>query len=197
MISPARFQFIHRNISRHISLTKSEAEYFRSILTHRTVRRRHFLVEAGEPCRFEHYVLKGCLRSFIMDRDGFEHVLQFAIEDWWTSDLSSLLTGAPATQTIEALEDTEVLMLERQAYDDLCERVPAFNKLFRILLQNAYVAHERRILGIIGQTAEERYEDFITRYPALVQRIPQKHIAAYLGITPEFLSRIRGKRAKR
>lgn len=191
MIPESKFRLLLTNVSRHISLTRQEADIFRSLLTYRRLRKRQFLVQEGDVCRYESYVLKGCLRAYYIDRNGFEYTTMFAIEDWWISDLESLLKQTPATLNIEALEDTELLQIERAAHDTLLERVPKFERLFRLLLQNAYVAHQRRILGIISQSAQERYREFLQRYPQFVQRIPQKHIAGYLGITPEFLSRLR------
>lgn len=194
-VPDSKFNVILRNVSRHITLTKGEAEIFRSLLTYRRYRKRQFVLQEGDVCRQENYVLGGCLRAYHIDRDGFEHVTQFGIEDWWISDLDSFITQTPATLTIDALEDTEVLQIDPPSLEQLYERVPKFERFFRILLQNSFVAHQRRILDIIARTAEERYEDFALRYPAFLQRIPQKHIAAYLGITPEFLSRIRRKKS--
>ena len=194
-VPDSKFNIILRNVSRHITLTKSEAEIFRSLLTYRRYRKRQYVLQEGNVCRQENYVLSGSLRAYHIDRDGFEHVTLFAIEDWWISDLGSILTQTPATLNIDALEDTEVLQIDPPSLDTLYEKVPKFERFFRILLQNAFVVHQRRILDIIARTAEERYEDFSGRYPAFLQRIPQKHIAAYLGITPEFLSRIRRKKS--
>ncbi len=194
-VPDSKFNVILRNVSRHITLTKGEAEIFRSLLTYRRYRKRQFVLQEGDICRQENYILRGCLRAYHIDRDGFEHVTMFGIEDWWISDLGSLITQTPAALTIDALEDTEVLQIDQASLEQLYQRVPKFERFFRILLQNSFVAHQRRILDIIARTAEERYEDFALRYPVFLQRIPQKHIAAYLGITPEFLSRIRRKKS--
>ncbi|MCI0705968.1 MAG: Crp/Fnr family transcriptional regulator [Ignavibacteriae bacterium] len=193
MVSAEKFDILRRHISRHIALTVEEAEVLRSLFTVRRIRRRQYLLQEGDVSHYESYVLSGCLRAYVVDNEGFEHVLQFAIEDWWIGDMASFITGEPATLAIDALEDSEVLQLEKGAQEELYARVPTFDRFFRMLLQNAFVAHQRRILGIIAQTAEQRYLDFVTRYPKLVQRIPQKHIASYLGMTPEFLSRMRSE----
>lgn len=193
MIPPSKFNIILRNISRHIQLTDAEAEFFRSLLTLRKFRRRQFLLHAGDVCRHEMYVLRGCLRGFYDGPDGSEHTTVLAAEDWWISDLESLLRKTPATMSIEALEETEVIQLEQSAHDLLYQRNQKFDRFFRILLQNAFIAHQRRILSIISLPAEQRYRDFVERYPQFARRVPQKHIASYLGITPEFLSRIRRK----
>lgn len=196
-IPDSKFNVILRNLSRHITLTPDEAGTFRSLLTYRRYRRRQYVLQEGDVCRHENYVLSGCLRAYSIDRDGFEHVMMFAIEDWWISDLDSLLTQRPSNLAIDALEDTEVLQIDPPSIEQLYRHVPKFERFFRILLQNAFVAHQRRIHDIIARTAEERFDDFAARHPAFLQRIPQKHIAAYLGITPEFLSRIRKKKAAR
>lgn len=196
MVPRSKFNIILRNVSRHISLTDRESAYFQSLLFHRRIRKRQYLLQAGEVCLYESFVIQGCLRGYYVDREGFEHTTYFAMEDWWISDLESLIKKTPATMNIEALEDTEVLQIEQSAHELLCERVPKFERLFRLLLQNAYVAHQNRILAIISRPADQRYAEFVERYPKFVQRIPQKHIASYLGVTPEFLSRIRRQRVK-
>lgn len=185
------FDLILKNIYKHIELTPAEEELFVANLKHRKIRRRYFLVQAGDFCRTEYFVTKGCFRAFATDKDGNDHVVMFAIEDWWISDLQSYITGMPATLTIEALEDSEVLCIEKDDLNRMFDEIPALNKLFRILLQNAFVAHQQRILSTISSTAEERYAMFIKKYAELEQRISQHHIASYLGVSPETLSRIR------
>jgi CRP-like cAMP-binding protein len=201
MITASKFNIILRNVSRTINLTDREVEYFKSVLSHRRLQRRQYLLQAGDVCRYESYIVDGCLRGYHFDREGSEHTTFLAVEDWWISDLESFIRKTPATMTIKALEDTEVLQIEQSAFEALCRQVPKFERLFRLLLQNAFIAHQRRILAIISQSAEERYQEFLERYPQIAQRVPQKHIASYLGVTPEFLSRIRrdlsGKRSKR
>jgi CRP-like cAMP-binding protein len=121
----------------------------------------------------------------------------FGVEDWWVGDLYSFLTQTPSTYFIQALETTEVLQINKAQLDELYERVPKFERFFRILLQNAFIAQQNRINQNLSFTAEQRYLDFITKYPHLEQRIPQKHVAAYLGMTPVFLSMLRKKIASR
>ena len=179
------------NISRHIQLTDDEVEYFKSILHHRTLRKRQYLLQAGDVCRFENFVNKGCLRAYTVDDKGEEHIAMFGIEGWWISDLYSFHTGAPAKQHIDALEDSEVFSIEKNDLEKLYLRVPRFDRFFRVLLQNAFVANQNRILASISQTAEEQYLAFVKKYPSLEQRVPQHQIASYLGITPETISRIR------
>ena len=184
-------ELILRNVSRHVALNGEEEQYFRSILKIRTLRKRQYLLQAGDVCHFETFVNRGCLRAFTTNNKGEEHTAMFAIEDWWISDLFSFLTGTPASQHIEALEETEVTMIEKNDLENLYLKVPKFDRFMRIILQNAFVANQQRVLASISQTAEEKYLNFIKKYPAMEQRIPQHQIASYLGITPETISRIR------
>lgn len=188
------YDLILRNIGKHIQLTKAEEDHFKSILKHRVLRKRQYLLQAGDVCRYENYVIKGCLRAYTVGNKGEEHIAMFGMEDWWISDLYSFLTETPATQHIDALEDSEVFSMEKKDLENLYKEVPKFDRLMRILLQNAFVANQNRILASISQTAEEQYLAFIQKYPSLEQRVPQHQIASYLGITPETISRIRKQR---
>src|SRR5687768_7111391 len=184
-------ELILKNIKRHILLTPKEEDHFKTFLKQRVLRKRYFLVQAGDFCRSEHFVIKGCFRAFATDKDGNDHNIMFAMEDWWISDMQSYLTGMPATLNIEALEDSEIIYIDKPDLDRIFEEIPSFNTFFRILLQNAFIAQQHRILSTISNTAEERYAMFIKKYSQLEQRIPQHHIASYLGVSPETLSRIR------
>ncbi len=190
------FDLLLQNVARHIQLEPEESRFFISLLKVRHLKKKEFLLRAGEVCRYEIFVLKGCLRNYFLDDKGDEHILQFSVEDWWTSDLYSLLTRTPATQFIDALEDSTVAMLEQDDLERLYRQVPKFERFFRIMFQNAFVAQQQRILQNIGSAGEERYLSFRKKYPALELRLPQHQIASFLGITPEFLSKIRGKLAK-
>ena len=185
------FESIIQNISRHIKLNEAETSFFISLLKYRTIRKRQFLLKSGEISRCETFVVKGLLRNYTVDKSGYEHVAMFAMEDWWVSDLYSFLTQTPGNQFIDALEDTDVIQIDKSDIEKLYIEVPKFERLFRILLQNAYVAHQQRILSSISLTAEEQYLAFIRKYPSLEQRVPQHQVASYLGITPETISRIR------
>jgi CRP-like cAMP-binding protein len=191
------YDLILANLSKHIQLTDQEIQFFTSILKHRKIRKRQYLLQAGDINPYENFVIKGCLRAFTVDAEGEEHIVMFGLEGWWISDMYSFLTNTPATQHIDALEDSEVLSIEKSDLEKLYEQVPKFNKFFLKLLQNAFVAHQKRILSKNSQTAEEQYLEFITKYPAIEQRVPQSQIASYLGITPETISRIRRQQAQR
>ena len=190
------FDLLLQNVARHIHLEPEEVQIFTSIPQVRRLKKKEFLLRAGEVCRYESFVLKGCLRNYYLDDKGDEHILQFSVEDWWTSDLYSLLTQTPATQFIDALEDSSVALFDKDDLERLYHQVPKFERFFRIMLQNAFIAQQQRILQNIGSTGEERYLAFRKKYPSLEQRLPQHQIASFLGITPEFLSKIRGKLAK-
>ncbi|WP_276372613.1 Crp/Fnr family transcriptional regulator [Chryseolinea sp. H1M3-3] len=185
------YDLILSNVSKHIHLTREETSLFISVLKHRRIRKRQYLLQAGDINQYENFVTKGCLRAYTVDAQGQEHIAMFGLEGWWISDLYSFLTNTPATQHIDALEDSEVFSIEKSDLDRLYDQVPKFNRFFLKLLQNAFVAHQRRILASISQTAEEQYLDFISRYPSIEQRVPQSQIASYLGLSPETISRIR------
>jgi CRP/FNR family cyclic AMP-dependent transcriptional regulator len=188
------YAFIIAHVQKRVELSPAEQRQFTSLLQVRKLLRRQFLVQAGEVCKYESFVVKGCLRSFYQDTKGNEHTLHFAIEDWWISDFSSFLTGAPAQRHVEALEPCTVLQIDKPGLEQLYQEVPAFERFFRLLHQQACLAQDQRILNGISLTGAERYEAFVGKYPALVQRIPQKYLASYLGITPVFLSQIRSRK---
>jgi CRP-like cAMP-binding protein len=188
------YEQILSNISKHIQLTDAEQTFFISLLKPRKLRKKQYLLQAGEVSRFEHFVSRGLLRAYTIDNKGQERIAMFAMEGWWVSDLYSFLTNTPATQHIDALEDAEVLSIEKPDLEKLYVEVPKFERFFRILLSNAFVANQQRVLATISQSAEEQYLAFIKKYPSLEQRIPQHQIASFLGITPETISRIRRQR---
>jgi CRP-like cAMP-binding protein len=185
------YNLILSNIERHIRLTETEKNFFISKLKHRKYRKKQYVLQAGDVARHDNFVIKGLLRAYTVDDKGQEHIAMFAMEGWWTSDLYSFLTETPATQNIDALEDSEVLSIEKPDLETLYHEIPKFERFFRIILQNAFIANQQRVLGSISQTAEEQYLAFIKKYPSLEQRIPQHQIASFLGITPETISRIR------
>ncbi|MGV3596310.1 MAG: Crp/Fnr family transcriptional regulator [Bacteroidota bacterium] len=185
------YPLLEAGLSRHIQLTDEEKELLWQSVTLRKYRKRQYVLQAGDVCRHENFVVSGCLRAYYVDDAGTEHIIMFAVEDWWTSDLLSFLTQTPAQLNIDALEDAEVLQIERSALEALYHKIPKLERFFRIMMQNAFIAQQQRILFNISKTAKERYLYFIEKYPKLEQRLPQHQIAAYLGITPEFLSQIR------
>jgi CRP-like cAMP-binding protein len=188
---------ILKNISRHVDLDRREIDYFLSLLRSREIARKEFLLRAGEVCRYETFVLKGCLRTYSIDDNGQEHILGFAIENWWVGDLFSFLTQSPARYFIDALENSAVIQIDKHDLDKLYTEVPKFERFFRILFQNAFISWQDRTNQNLAESAEQRYLHFIDKYPDLEARIPQKHVAAYLGITPVFLSMLRRRRMQK
>lgn len=186
-------ELLLKNIARHIHLDKEEINFFFSLLSSRTLKKKEFLLRQGDVCKTENFIVKGCVRMYSIDEAGLEHIVMFGVEGWWTSDLFSFLTGTVSDYYIDALEETELFQISKPDLDKLYERVPKFERFFRLLLQNAFIALQKRINQNLSFSAEQRYIDFITKYPQMEQRIPQKQVAAYLGITPVFLSMLRKK----
>lgn len=188
------YERILQNLSRFIRLSPEEISIFTSAIKVRQLRKRQYLLQPGDVMRYECFVTEGCLRQYYIDDKGVEHTLMFAFEDWWAGDMYSFLSGQPSKYTVEALEDSTLLLIERQRLEELYDEIPQLNRFYRILLQNAYIAMSDRISQTLTMTAEERYYAFLQRYPHFEQRLSLKHIASYLGITPESLSRIRNQR---
>ncbi len=182
-----------KNISKHISLTDEEMSYLTGLMLCRHVAKKQFLLKEGQVAKNISYVNSGALRAYYTDKDGNENIIMFAINDWWVTDIYSFTTGQPALLSIEAMENSMVYDLSKTNLEELFTTVPKFERFFRIIMQNSYVREQLRSIQNLSISAEERYINFVTKYPQFVQRVPQKQIASYLGITPEFLSAIRKK----
>jgi len=189
------FKSILAAIEKHITLDDVERAALLSSLESRSLKSGDVIARSGEQTQHFIFVNIGCLMTFFTDTDGVEHVLQFATASWWTGDLDSFYKHTKSCYTTRALVDSEVFLLTLPAFESLLERVPKLEKYFRILFQNSLVTHGRRITEINSYTAEERYEAFREKYPTLEQFVPQKYIASYLGVTPEFLSKVRRRLA--
>jgi CRP-like cAMP-binding protein len=178
------------NISRHITLTGEEQEYFISLLHERKLKKKQFLNQEGEVTKGPAFVSEGLLRGYSMDSNGFEHVLQFAPPGWWIGDMNSYIRQQPGTLYIDALEDSTVLWMWKSDLESLYSKVPKFERFFRILTENSLAAHQTRLVGVLSLPAIERYASFCQLYPSLIECLPQKQIASYIGVTPEFLSKM-------
>ncbi len=187
---------IIQNVSKHIALDKEELSYFTSLLTKREFRRKEFVLKEAQPCTAINYVQEGVLRAFHCDRDTNESIIMFAISDWWITDMYSFTTDQPSILNIDALENSTVFQLQKMDLEKLYTKVPKFEKFFRIIMQNAYVREQLRVIQNLSMSAEERHNNFLKKYPQFASRVPLKQIASYLGITPEFLSVLRKKTAK-
>ena len=185
------FELLYQKIKTIIPLTEEEFDYCRSRFVPKKLRKRQYLLQEGDVCRYQAFVEKGMLRSYTTDEKGAEHILQFASEGWWIADLSSYLTGEPSRFHIEALEEAELLLLSRPHWEELMQKVPKLEHYFRILVQNHLVATQKRLMQSLSETAEEKYVQFTHTYPECLQRVPQHMIASYLGVTRETLSRLR------
>jgi len=185
------FELLRAHIEKRIHLTEDEFTLSTRYFTPKKLKRRQFLFQEGDVCRHFAFVNSGCLREYTIDQKGNEHILQFAVKDWWISDLHSFLSGLPSTHNTDALQDSDVLLLEKTAREALLEAVPKIERFFRLLLEANYIATHKRVNEALSASAEERYLTFIQTYPQLAEQIPQNQIASYLGITPQSLSRIR------
>jgi len=184
------------NIAKHIVLDKTEVEYFLSLLQTKELKKKDYLLKAGEPCTTFNYVNTGTLRAFYQDSHDKEATIMFAVNDWWITDMPCFVSQNPAMISIEAITESNILQLTKEDMESLYIKVPKFERFFRILMQNAYIREQLRTLQNLSLPAEVRYTNFIKKYPTIIKQVPQKNIASYLGITPEFLSVIRNKVSK-
>ena len=187
------FDLLLSNISKRISLTEREIEFFSSLVKEKSLTSGAFLLREGEVCKFETFVVKGCLKSYYHDDHGAEHVLDFLVEEWWADDLFSFLTQTASKSSIKAIEDSEVLQISKNDLEILYQKIPAFERFFRLLFQSAYIAQKEQINLILSTPAEKRYKFFLKKKPYANKRFVQKDIASYLGITPQFFSTLKKK----
>ena len=185
------FSLLRAHIEKRIHLTDEEFNACTKFFKPKKIRKYQYLLNEGDVCKRIVFVNSGCLREYTIDNKGAEHIIQFAVADWWVSDLHSFITGLPATHNIDALQDSEVLLLDKSSRDKLLDACPKMERFFRMLLESNYVATHQRVEDSLSETAEERYLKFIKTYPRLFELIPQNQVASYLGITPQSLSRIR------
>ena len=188
--------FFFENIENIILLSEDDKNLLESLVEIVSFKSHEMILEEGKICKYEYYVLKGCLRSFYLDKNGMEHTTLFAVEGWWTGNLRSFVKSIPSDFSIQASEKSMVMRIQKRNIETLYVEIPQFERYFRILLQNRLLATQDRVSKHLSSTAFERYVQFITKYPKLEQRVPAKHIASYLGITPTYLSRLRKKRVK-
>jgi len=184
-------------LRQRIPLSDSEADWIRSLSSLKKLRKRQYLLQEGDVWIYNAFVSRGCLRSYAVDDKGQEHVIGFAVENWWIGDRESLLSGLPSRFNIDAIEDSEVVLIKNDNFDLISQQIPAFKDMVNTILQKSFVVSQNRIHAAISYSAEEKYLNFIRQYPAFAQRIPQSMVASFLGITPETLSRIRNQLTKK
>ena len=193
MIFKESHHLILKNVARFIDLTELEKQKYVSLLTEINVKRKEFLLLAGDVTTYEYFITKGCLKVYTLDEDGAPHISMFAIEDYWTGDISSFMSKEPSRYFIKATEDSELLGITRANYDILFQEIPKFERFYRILYQRSLISYIKRSNHGISLAAEKRYLNFKTKYPQIINRITQKDLAAYIGVTPEFMSKIISK----
>jgi CRP/FNR family transcriptional regulator, anaerobic regulatory protein len=179
-----------------LPLSNEEKELVKEKFHHRLYRKRQYVLQEGDICTYINFVVRGCLRMYKIDDQGNTHILQFAAENYWINDLGSFHKLKPSALNIDALEDTVVLQITRDDMIALYTQAPKFDRIFRVLMENTFVRLQQRLLQTISSTAEDRYKSFLEVYPHLANRLAQVQIAAFLGITPEFLSRLRNRLSK-
>lgn len=186
-----------KNIGKHISLTAKEEAFVLSLIRRKSLKRKDFLQRQGEACQSIYFVNTGSLRCYYEGPDQKESTIMFAFADWWITDMRCFIQEIPSDTHIQALEESEVGEISKDSFDQLFKEIPKFERLFRILMQNAYIREQSRMLEHLTCSAEARYQKYIAKYPQIEQLVSQKHIASYLGITPEFLSFTKKKAQER
>ncbi len=184
-------ELLLQSIEKHVQLNAQEQHRILLAFTSQQLKKRDYFLRAGEVCKQVAFVLNGCLRSYAIDEQGFEHNLQFAPEGWWITDMNSIIHGAVARLNIDAIEDTQALLLSRDQQDRLLKEVPKMERFFRIISEKSMAGSHKRLIDQVSVNAQTRYLNFCEQYPGLIQRLPQKQIASYIGVTPEFLSKLK------
>jgi CRP-like cAMP-binding protein len=187
------FEVLFAYFERNFTLSPDEIALMKKLFLSKELRKGEFLLREGEISRYGSFVCKGFLRSYVVDNKGKEHIIQFAPENWWISAKPGATPDSPSTVFIDAIEDSNILLLDSMGHTTLMEKIPAYAASFHAGIQKRGEAKEQRIVHSLSATAEERYHDFLKTYPSIAQRVPQHMLASYLGITPETLSRIRRK----
>jgi len=185
-----------QHIAQHITLTEEEQAFFLPLLQTKKLKRRQFLNQEGDITKGPVFVIKGILRNYSLDAHGLEHVIQFAPPGWWIGDMDSLIKQTPGILFCDALENSEVLWLWKSDLDKLYSKVPKFERFFRILAENSIATYQSRLISILSLPAADRYASFCQQYPSLIDSLPQRQVASYIGVTPEFLSKMLNSPAK-
>ena len=191
------YEVFKEYLDSRISLTEEQHEWIRSFSVTKKLRKKQYLLQEGDVWKYHAFVSKGLVRTYSIDEKGLEHVIAFAMENWWTGDRESLLSGRPSRFNIDAIEDSEIILFEKQKFESICREIPAFNDMVNAIIDRSFVASQTRINDSISCPVEEKYKNFVEKYPFFAARVPQNMIASYLGITRETLSRIRSKTSKK
>jgi len=192
----AMFENLRKNVNSHKGMSEEEFNLGTTFFAPKKLRKRQYVLQAGDVCKWLVFIERGCLRLYSIDDLGKEHVLRFGIEGWWMTDLESFQGLKPSAANIDALEDSELLLIGPESLQKLSDTVPIWDRYFRVIIDNEFKAAMARISDFVGASAEDRYLNFLDLYPDLFQRIPLHQIASYLGVTPQTLSRIRKQLSK-
>src|SRR5262245_20032242 len=187
----ASFDRLREYLARRAPITDEQAAFMATVFMPKSLRAGDFLQRGGDVSTHAAFVVSGCLRSYVIDGKGKEHIVQFAPEEWWVADANSLMSNTPSQYFIDAIEDSELLVIDAPSHDQVVARVPGYAAGMRAGLQRHAAAKDQRIVNALTTTAEERYQEFVRTYPSIVQRVPQWMVASYLGVSPETLSRVR------
>ncbi|MGM9476944.1 Crp/Fnr family transcriptional regulator [Pedobacter sp. GSP4] len=191
------YEVFQHYVEQKAALSPSESDRIRSLAVIKKLRKKQYLLQEGDVWKYNAFITKGCLRTYSVDERGNEHVIGFGTENWWMGDRESLLSGAPSSYNIDAIEDSELVLFTKTNFDLLTNEIPAFNAMVNAILQRSFIASQNRINASLSFTAEEKYLNFLQKYPGFATRIPQAMIASFLGMTPETLSRIRTQTLKK
>ncbi len=192
-----KYESILSNVARYVELSDDEKQKFISIIKTTRIKKRQFVIQPGYKCEYRNYIVKGAVRLFYLDDHGKEHTVSIGIEDWFFTDLYSYTYQQPATYFAEALEDSIIFQMKYDDIEKLCSESHSFCQYFRFIIEKAYANSRKRIVANISKTSEERYWEYAKKYPQIVNRVPQYVIASYLGISAEFLSKIRSRPIKK
>jgi CRP-like cAMP-binding protein len=191
------FEIFHKYLTDKIQLSDQDTQLIESVCKLKKLRKKQFLSQEGEVWHYNAFICRGLVKTFSIAENGSEHIINFAPENYWTGDRESLLNGTPSHLNIDAIEPTELILIDKPDFDKLCAEIPQLNQMVNQIIQKSFIVSQNRILANISFTAEEKYQNFLEKYPHIVNRIPQHMIASYIGITPETLTRLRKNRVKK
>ncbi|WP_343658943.1 Crp/Fnr family transcriptional regulator [Chryseobacterium sp.] len=191
------FDIFLKYLTDKIALSEQEIQLIESVCTSKKLRKKQFLLQEGEVWHYNAFICRGMVKTFSIAENGTEHIISFAPENYWTGDRESLINGTPSRLNIDAIEPTELIIIEKSDFEKICADIPQLNQLMNQIIQKSFIVSQNRILANISFTAEEKYQNFLEKYPHIVNRIPQHMIASFIGITPETLTRLRRNRIKK